>query len=89
MNRYIEKQQIKYVIATLDTPTRYLRSLHFGKWEIVEDIEIATKTFEKEDAESLLKYYREDLHDYEKELVIIPIIVTFEIMNENDEECLV
>ena len=39
------------------------------------DIEIATKTFEKEDAESLLKYYREDLHDYEKELVIITIMV--------------
>lgn len=84
MKRYLEKKIIKYVIATLGNPTLYLKK----KWgspeySFVEDIEIATKGIKKSVMEEVLKYYYIETR-LNTELVIVPIEITYEIINEEE-----
>lgn len=80
MKRYLEKKIKKYVIATLDNPTLYLKK----KWgtpeySFVEDIEVATKGVTKHVAEQILRYFYIDTK-LDLELVVIPIEITYEIL---------
>lgn len=84
MKRYLEKKIIKYVIATLGNPTLYLKK----KWgspeySFVEDIEIATKGVKKSVMEEVLKYYYIET-GLDTELVIVPIEITYEIIDEEE-----
>jgi hypothetical protein len=84
MKKYLEKKIRKYVIATLDTPTLYLKKIPAKKeYYFVEDIEVATKTMNKQLAESILQYYYSDtgLND---ELVVVPIEITYEIIDDSE-----
>lgn len=83
MERYIEKKIKKYVIATTDG--KYLRKdvIH-GEYYFVEDIEIATKAEKLNTAEDFLKYYYYDTNMSEIELVIIPVEITYELINETN-----
>lgn len=85
MKKYLEKKIIKYVIATLDNPTLYLKKT-WGTTEycFVEDIEIATKGVKKHVMEQVLKYYYFDT-GLDTELVIVPIEITYKII-ENEEQ---
>jgi len=59
MRKQLEKTINKYVIASIDAEgkTVYLRSLHDHKWEIVTNIELATKTYDKDIADIVLMNY--------------------------------
>ena len=83
MDRYIEKKTKKYVIATLDIPTLYLRKTPAkNEYCFVSDIENATKTVSKKVMKQILKYYYDDTGLNDMELVIIPIEITYEIIEE-------
>ena len=47
MRKQVEKTMTKYVIATLDFPTSYVRALGWGKYVFTDNIEYATKTGKK------------------------------------------
>lgn len=84
MKKYLEKKIKKYVIATLGNPTLYLKK----KWgspeySFVEDIEIATKGVKKSVMEQVLKYYYIET-GLDTELVIVPIEITYEIIDEEE-----
>ena len=82
MKKYLEKKTKKYVIATLDNPTLYLKKTP-GKVEycFVEDIEVATKALSLSVMKQILKYYYLDTR-LDTELVVIPIEITYEIIDE-------
>ena len=82
-SNFIEKKCFKYVIATLDNPTMYLRYLLDGKYVFVDDIERATKTLKYKLANDLKKYYYNDTKD-NTDLVIIPVRITYELINETN-----
>lgn len=83
MKKYLEKKIRKYVIATLDNPTLYLKKIPAKKeYYFVEDIEIATKTLKKSLMDQILKYYYLDT-GLNIELVVIPVDITYEIV-ENE-----
>lgn len=83
MKKYLEKKIRKYVIATLDNPTLYLKKIPAkNEYYFVEDIEIATKTLKKSLMDQILKYYYLDT-GLNIELVVIPIDITYEIV-ENE-----
>ena len=80
---FIEKEYFKYVIATLDNPTMYLRYLLDGKYCFVDNIEAATKTLNRKLANDLKNYYYSDTND-DIDLVIVPIKITYELVEETD-----
>lgn len=84
MKKYLEKKNKKYVIATLDNPTLYLKKTPAkNEYFFVEDIEIATKTTSKNLAHSILSYYYSDT-GMNNELVVVPIEITYEIIDDTE-----
>lgn len=82
MKKYLEKKIRKYVIATLDNPTLYLKKIPAKKeYYFVEDIEVATKAMSKNLAESILQYYYMDT-GLDIEMVIVPVDITYEIIDD-------
>ncbi len=85
MQKYLEKKIIKYVIATLDNPTLYLKKIPAKKeYYFVEDIEVASKTLSKNLANSILQYYYSDT-GLDTELVVVPIEITYEIIDDTEQ----
>ena len=83
MKKYIEKKTKKYVIATTDG--KYLRKdVLSGEYYFIEDIEIATKAEKLSVAKDFLKYYYHDTNMSDIELVIIPVEITYELINETN-----
>ncbi len=77
-----EKVLNKYVIATLSSPTKYLVSLHWGRWALTESIEAATKTYSRKLAESVLSNYLTNV-DQDAEMVVLPIEIEYSFLREN------
>ena len=84
MNRYLEKKIIKYVAATLDNPTLYLKKTP-AKQEycFVEDIEMATKSLSKKLMNQIISYYYLDTR-MDIGLVAVPVEITYEIIDDTD-----
>ena len=81
-NKILEKKITKYVIATLDNPTLYLKKIYQQKkYVFSEDIEYATKTMSRDVAKIILDYYYSDTGD-DIELVIVPVEITYSLINE-------
>jgi hypothetical protein len=80
--KILEKQIKKYVIATLSSPTLYLKSLHFGRYCFLEDIEGATKFLSKKLANKMVSYYATDTGASDVELVVVPVEITYNLIKE-------
>lgn len=85
MDKYLEKCNRKFVIATLDIPTQYLISQN----EVVcftTDIDRCTKYENR----SIAKYIKKDFYIstgmYNLELVILPVFISYEIGIEDVNE---
>ena len=84
MKRYLEKKIRKYIIATLDNPTLYLKKIPAKKeYYFVEDIEVATKATSKKMAESILQYYYMDT-GLDIEMVVVPVDIIYEIIDDTE-----
>lgn len=84
MKKYLEKKTRKYVIATLDNPTLYLKKTPAkNEYCFVEDIEVSTKAISKTVMEQILRYYYLDTN-LDMELVIVPIEITYEIIDDTE-----
>ena len=82
MKKYLEKKTKKYVAATLDTPTLYLKKTPAKpEYCFVEDIELATKTMSKNIMNQIISYYYLDTK-LNITLVAVPVEITYEIIEE-------
>lgn len=79
MNRYLEKETKKYVIADLSQPTNYLHSLREGRYNLIDNIIVATKFVNKNTAQQICD---ECSRNFQIDLVVVPIIITYEIVEE-------
>jgi hypothetical protein len=77
----VEKEVRKYCIATLTTPTLYIKSLGMGEYVLVNDIEQATKTLSRKIASQVLNYYKYDTGDTQ-EIIVLPLNIKYELVNE-------
>lgn len=80
MNRYKEKEIKKYVIADLSQPTNYLHSLREGKYNFINNIIVATKFVNKSTAQEICN---ECIKNTNIDLVVVPILITYEIVEED------
>lgn len=87
MERIPEKTIKRYVLATMhDGQCWYLHSIHkIGAWEMVADIEAATKTTTKSIAKVLLNDYKRDFGDKGYDFIIIPLIIDYSLIKEIDD----
>lgn len=80
MNRYKEKEIKKYVIADLSCPTNYLHSLRNGRYNLIDNIIVSTKFVNKNIAQQICD---ECSVNFNMDLVVVPILVTYEIIDES------
>ena len=83
-NKHVQKLLVKYVVASRDLSGEpvYLRSLRDHKWELVGDIEIATKTLDQETAEIVMDNYYSDLGTNDEDWFVIPVEITWSLIEE-------
>ena len=79
MNRYKEKEIKKYVIADLSQPTNYLKSMRDGKYCFIDNIAVSTKFISKSTAQEICN---ECIKNTNIDLVVVPIMITYEIIEE-------
>ena len=84
MDRVKEQELLRYVVATLDKEgkTFYLLSRHWGKYDMIDKIENATKLVGQETAIEFYKMAQQDLGP-NVELVLLPLIITYELIKED------
>ena len=83
MNRYKEKEIKKYVIADLSCPTNYLHSLRNGRYNLIDNIIVSTKFVNKNIAQQICN---ECSVNFNMDLVVVPILVTYEIIDERSNK---
>ena len=79
MNKFKEKEIKKYVIADLSQPTNYLQSLRGGRYCFIDNISTATKFVNKSIANNICD---ECIRNFNIDLVVVPIMITYEIIEE-------
>ena len=79
MKKYLEKEIKKYVIADLSQPTNYLKSMRDGKYCFIDNIVVATKFVSKITAQEICN---ECIKNTNIDLVVVPIMITYEIIEE-------
>ena len=79
MKKYLEKETKKYIIADLSQPANYLHSLREGRYNLIDNIIVATKFVNKNIAQQICD---ECSRNFQMDLVVIPIIITYEILEE-------
>ena len=79
MKKYLEKEIKKYVIADLSQPTNYLHSLRGGRYNFIDNIIVATKFVNKNIAQQICD---ECSINFNIDLVVVPILITYEIIEE-------
>lgn len=85
LNQHTIKTIVKFVIATLSSPTTYLyKKPGELEFKFMKDVEKSTKTMKREDAEYLIKQYYHVTQDYDFELVVLPLVIEYSLVEEND-----
>lgn len=83
----VEKLKHVYVLASIDNAgkTVYLRSLHSaGQWEIVADIEMATKGSNMATIELMRDFYEQETDNYNT-FVIVPLEIEYRLVREDGD----
>lgn len=81
MDKFLEKKIRRYVIATLSSS--FLARNSINKTYLFTDIDKATKFKSKSMANNWINYYRQDTGDLELELLVIPVDISYELIQED------
>lgn len=79
MQKYKEKEIKRYIIADLSQPTNYLHSLRNGKYCFIDNVVNSTKFVNKNIAQNICN---ECINNFNIDLVVVPILITYEIVEE-------
>ena len=82
--KFLDKQVLRYVIATTVSgkPTYLKQKLQKIEYSFVSDIDDATKCSSYAIAEAVRKYYEHDTRDTNAGLIIIPVVISYELVKE-------
>ena len=79
MEKFKEKELYRYVIADLSQPTNYIMSLRDANYCFIDNIIKATKFRNRRIAEDICN---ECIRNTNIDLVVVPIMITYEIVKE-------
>lgn len=82
IEKVLDKQELRYVLATAVSgrPMYLKKELQKIEYSFVTDITKATKTNSKRIAQMVLENYIHDTGDTKSELVIIPLVISYELV---------
>lgn len=82
--KILDKQELRYVLGTaVSGKTTYLKkTLAKAEYEFVTDITKATKTISAKIANIILENYVRDTGDTTSELIVIPLLISYELIKE-------
>jgi len=80
MDKFLEKKIRRYVIATLSSS--FLARNSVGKTYLFTDIDKATKFKSRSMANNWINYYRQDTNDLELDLLVVPVDISYELIQE-------
>lgn len=82
VEKILEKQELKYVLATAVSgkPMYLQKKLQKIEYSFTADITKATKAHSNKIAQIMLDNYARDTGDTKSELVIIPLVVSYELV---------
>ena len=84
IKKYLEHTDKRYVIATLDYPTRYLISQN-NKLYFTTSIARCTKYASRDIAKFILEDFHTQVETIGTELIILPLIISYELVDESDD----
>lgn len=85
-DNYLITREIKFVIATLSSPTMYMyKKPGEFQYKFYKDIRKALFTLERDVAQMLLDEYKFYTGD-DIELVVIPVEISYALVNESEIE---
>lgn len=85
MKFYKVLRRQRYVMATLSSPTKYLRYLGNSVWAITDNIALASKTEDWNLASELIQCHLNDTGDT-TEIAPILIDITYSIVDPEDDD---
>lgn len=87
MEFVLEKRIKRYCLACIqDNICWYLRSLHdIGAWDMVTDIELATKASSKSIAKMVRENYEKDFGKNAEKFVIVPVVLDYSLVKEIED----
>ena len=87
MELVLEKKVKRYALAAIeDNVCWYLRSLGtVGGFDMVADIEQATKTSTKGTAKALREIYERDMGRNAVKFIIVPVVIDFSLVKEIED----
>lgn len=82
IEKVLEKQELKYVLGTAVSgkPMYLKKKLQKIEYSFTTDITEATKAHSSKIARMMLENYVHDTGDTESELVIIPLVISYELV---------
>lgn len=82
--KILDKQELRYVLGTaVSGKATYLKkALTKAEYEFVTDITKATKTVSAKIANIILENYVRDTGDTTSELIVIPLLISYELIKE-------
>ncbi len=75
----------RYVIASLDNPTQYVKVLGNKKYMLVDRVAGATKYVTRKLANEMIAYYKASTGDT-RELVVLPVLIAYDLIDETEYE---
>ena len=87
MELVLEKKIKRYCLACIeDNYCFYLKSLHrIGGWELVTDIEQATKADSKSIMRMVRDNYERDMGTNASKLVVVPVVIDYSLVKEIED----
>lgn len=71
----------RYIIASLDNPTKYVKVLGNKQYTLMDSVVSATKYDKRSLANIMIHYYRQSTGDM-RELVVLPVLITYDLIDE-------
>lgn len=81
MDMIYTEERRRYVIASLDNPTLFVKVLGGKKYTLMDSVVSATKYAERSLANEMIGYYRDATGDM-RDLVVIPVLITYDMIDE-------
>ena len=79
---YIEERR-RYVIATLEDKTRFIKVLGNKRYALMDSLVASTKYTTRKLANYMINCYRESTGDMQ-DLVVLPVLITYDLIDETE-----
>lgn len=82
--KHLEKRVRVYIVADPDSGQYLYKKPGYDQYHFFKDVSKSTKSEDRSMAHFLIECYHEDTRD-NMDLVVIPLEITYELINESDE----